>query len=935
MTVVLIDTNIWTGLLEIEQGADIVSALEKMQSEGTVRILLPERIKIEWGNNYTKRLRNADSSHEEKLAEILPADKVGATLGIAQQHLLRKKSLVEPIEGIFRKATLVKVSKDVRNEVMIRYENEQAPFHANKDSHNDGLIYFSAVRWCQRKGVTKLHFVTANYKDFTAPGAKNGPIHPDLVVPGLEVLYYPSIFPALVAIAPAWTSGAPASDASSRRPPIYVPQVSKGKTLLEKWRNAYEYYYAQLPFVPKRLLGRTFPIQISTEEPFGHSGRALYTNNAALVDYLTELDLGFDPYARLGKEIEEPPKAKTLPKQLKEIFQQLNSSGVFTIHKHRHKVDFDCRTSLPKGDGCVRCKLRSLDFKGMFAQLLPEPCDDLEQNMRHGYVHFRIGSYLAAFAFFKKALKQCKAGKLPVLELICAQNIVAIQGRIWTSRDAIKVAAVRKFNVDPDAVFATNLAGDMFVAAASKLVYRAEAVQVEMDEITDLHKKISEHYKIQAEGGSASNGYLRSLLTTVYALTAYLTTNSIVGDYAQSSFETAYELVVDALFMCHAFNDAQSSRLLHFEDTMLVQMMTYAKPSVLREAFRKRRLKRLTYGRTAPGGQQFPKLAVRLIEGFLSLEQFMVSDEDRDGSRFEELYGRIVGNALTLAAMLDLTPEEDRKIATAFTAAVVNGFPDARLIERTDASRTFLRTKPGAFTASQLKALCRAVAGNLVEWKMKDWGESLGWVLREHQPQLLAKDRALSGMIRKAVFEESARENLGDSSGFICAWAPLLHPAEQLAIRGRIEEALANNFSADMFYLFAVHGIIGYEGWLEKFASETALPVPGGESSAFGSSRFAISPGLSDLINLAFKTGIDTKGSLFARFRGHSAYYDWLLDMDSFDYKDFNEEWVMEYKTSPYLDKMFSHPKVREAVREKLKERFNPTIAEYLVRYGT
>ena len=86
-------------------------------------------------------------------------------------------------------------------------------------------------------------------------------------------------------------------------------------------------------------------------------------------------------------------------------------------------------------------------------------------------------------------------------------------------------------------------------------------------------------------------------------------------------------------------------------------------------------------------------------------------------------------------------------------------------------------------------------------------------------------------------------------------------------------------------------------------------------------------------MNLVFKTKATLPKDFINNYKGLSPYYDWLLDIEHFDYKKFNPLWIIQYATSHYLQAIFSIEAVRVAVRKHLRVNPQPTLAYYYTQY--
>lgn len=91
-------------------------------------------------------------------------------------------------------------------------------------------------------------------------------------------------------------------------------------------------------------------------------------------------------------------------------------------------------------------------------------------------------------------------------------------------------------------------------------------------------------------------------------------------------------------------------------------------------------------------------------------------------------------------------------------------------------------------------------------------------------------------------------------------------------------------------------------------------------------------PHLGAMFNLAFKLGSDTSEEKFKPFKGIDPYYDWLLDMDRFDYEQFDPRWITEYDTIYFVQRMKQHPKIQAKTLEYLKVNKDPVLQNYFIK---
>ncbi|RYZ83985.1 MAG: hypothetical protein EOP04_18900 [Proteobacteria bacterium] len=143
---------------------------------------------------------------------------------------------------------------------------------------------------------------------------------------------------------------------------------------------------------------------------------------------------------------------------------------------------------------------------------------------------------------------------------------------------------------------------------------------------------------------------------------------------------------------------------------------------------------------------------------------------------------------------------------------------------------------------------------------------------------------------------------------------------------------MQDEFDADLYYLLALAGVIDFELFFPKFISQFSRPKKIQERHLFMEGEIHFRE-LSNLMNLVFKAKIDLPREFKQKLFGLTDYYDWVLDMDVFDYKKFQPIWILQYATRHYLEKAFSITQVKQSVRSYLRFNHQPKLAYYYSQY--
>jgi hypothetical protein len=149
----------------------------------------------------------------------------------------------------------------------------------------------------------------------------------------------------------------------------------------------------------------------------------------------------------------------------------------------------------------------------------------------------------------------------------------------------------------------------------------------------------------------------------------------------------------------------------------------------------------------------------------------------------------------------------------------------------------------------------------------------------------------------------------------------------------KIEIKLENEFDTELYYNSVMQNIIDYKKLFPVYLSNIKPLKSRSKAAPFFSYGEITYHKFNQLINLVYKFNIKLPKTVIAEYRGMSDYYDWLLEIDKFDYKKFNPLWIIQYPTSYYLTRIFKQAQVRKEVKKYLRNNYQPTLAKYYTAY--
>lgn len=157
---------------------------------------------------------------------------------------------------------------------------------------------------------------------------------------------------------------------------------------------------------------------------------------------------------------------------------------------------------------------------------------------------------------------------------------------------------------------------------------------------------------------------------------------------------------------------------------------------------------------------------------------------------------------------------------------------------------------------------------------------------------------------------------------FLIAFYPIVEDSIKERIKNCITNQLRNEFDIYKFYHAVILDVIEFKDseFLDKFV-EDVYPDP--DEMTFRKSFYGPQdndyPKFDMFFNLCFKFQIKPGHITDKKLDGFGNYYDWLLDMDSFDYEKFRLSWLGLYPTLYYFQEFAKYPQIKQQLEIYLK----------------
>jgi hypothetical protein len=908
---ILIDTNGWVSFLESQLDKEVFNDLLDSIDSGEWQLLVPEVLLKEWRINRDRKLQAIRKAHIDTLGNLMKSNALLNSyieMGYAELEKTAQK-----INELLEKGEQVAISDDVVNIVGRLFLTGKAPFHTGRKNHMDAYLFYAAIERIRSKGWSEVIFVS-NDADFRENREAKG-LHPDLTPADIRVNFYRDVSTAL-----RTNNRKKEGDVAAIRSAEYVPYYLIGgsevnRPMIERLLEVKKYAEAQQPFVPTNLLSRVVPFKnFPAEKDYTYDySFGISSNNNELLEYLREWNT--------KKEKNELTQEET--NKLEDVYQWLNQNTIFELTGINYEYTVSVHSSEATRQLDAERNVFLLRWMNALEMLdddanIDDPC----QILQRAYYHAYFGNFSKAARLYAKLFDAIEDKQWNILSFICIYNLKQLRHLSAAYHTSIPENVQLIFNRFEkkrlDEYVLTYSVANAFdrdcIRFLQEKLFFTEASAAIVEEV----EKIRDQYHSQLKGGWSSNSFVRNLLSEFARLESYLDRNRIVyKNY--SEFGKLFDRFLEGMLMSYAMNERQDSRLREFDDYLLLRIVYYADTDHLFKYLKRYGIRELKY---RPGNDTEERASTIMLNFWKQIPDFIEAMEEKlehNGIYFFSRFDHVLSNSLTLLALVNFEP------------AVYNEFGDqlVKVVSIANLKRlkpiyiaNVIRDKGVHFTNDCLQKLLLLFL-NTPTYHDASLFQAVRKLEEKHEVVIDRPDSAI------ALFMEQERH-----PDILAECFNLLDDTGKQEVTQRLESEMEKEFDAERYYLYSIFELIDYRKFFTHYkASFPPRQAPLSIRHVFSNSELTYHD-FNNFLNLCFKYSIDTTTEEFSQWKGFSPYYDWLLDMDHFDYSMFNVDWVLQYKTLHYLVKIFGNKKVCAYIQHFMQNHHHPYIAYLFTKYA-
>lgn len=909
----LIDTNIFLNMLKEAKDEFSLNTLEAIIIQDKITLLVPEILQKEW----TRKKGQTLTQLQKKIKET---ENITGRTGESLPSMQQLKDRARRIDGIIAAGKPFKLTQKVKAATIDVSLEKKAPFHGDKTkSINDALFFFSAVSYLKRKKIDSIYFITSD-RDFTDEAKTEPVLHRDLLQPGITINYYNSLARCFSYLQQVLGN---AKEATEKNLNYQLKVIEKNPNILAYVYDVLKFLKARMEFTPTELLIRIEPFRIrDIKHPYtNYSLYSLATNNKDLINLFQQIDFRNAPRFKQGTAYKNTKKNL---EQLQFITRTLQENLVHHISMTTG-VDYVSieLPELPNCD-CPTCLINRLEIARAIKALAADTDKD---RLKIAQAYFNLGVYHKAFLIYYENYKAHVANHDLLKSYIELFRLKWSNNILWRAEQTETKSMKTEVDlIDTEERYFQFAASSEFEKQVASLFFQNNVLRSYAESIAETLDKIRDHYRIQLGAGHSSNSNLNRLINLYQELTEYVFQNRL--PYTKfTEFATMTAQYMEGLFLSYAMNSRQSSRLEAITSGLLKQLLLFGNADLAVTFFNRFIQQKIRY-EIPEGSGDFETATSNYLEHhndtYPLIDQLSkASWEARDN------YFRYFWNILALLSIVDMP----QTFIKACGKNILGFLPDISYRDRSRIHHvaSFIKSWGPVMGKQWLQKVLQAILDNK-ELHQFNILSAFSELTEKSRDSYITTDKMYRQLLQ--LFGEADAMIRGENENALFDLYQAMDKKYRTSLASYIDNLLAEKFNHELFYRACIYDIIKPEpSAFEKYLSCFERPDKNtlGRNQVFD--EVETMPGLNSVINLSLKYKLPLPAEFIIRFKGLSDYYDWLLDMDSFDYALFDPLWILSYNTRYYLAKAFSQKQVVGAVKKYVKTNPHPKLAKYFVLY--
>ncbi len=662
--------------------------------------------------------------------------------------------------------------------------------------------------------------------------------------------------------------------------------------------------YEELAFIPPHIISKQF-LSIFTDD--------VYTNEFKLTIKEDKIKTFFNSF-QIENQNKIISETNIETEKLEFILQKLSNNLFFYISTDNDSIDI--RFNKHSECDCVRCKYENYDFVSINFQIEESEENDLDKLILKAYINYKVGNYDTSLLIYIKALDLANQNKKLITSFFIKTNILRLKQLLRNRNfgapiDESRYLDFNSINLDEDVCSLLSHPHKETVKWLHYGRFNSDAFK----DISNLSKKLREHYKNSISNGFGYNNHINSIYHSFLNYDFFLQNNCIIFD-CFTEYNEIIELFIEGLYASHAITSERNCKLDGFNDYLLKILLNNSNTDTLIKLFKEYKLQELNYITNEEiNDKRIQNSILQLISNFSTIFE-LKSNLDSDNDKFLTQYRNKVYNGIVLAAQLNFEDE----ISIVLFNEIINLIQSNNVNLHSKYIAYFVSKKNSILSDELLVNFLNVCISNPFLNDSRSFEDIIN-AIHKGKRTLTFNDNDRENIISFLTYD-SKKEIYKFDNDILVDFYTISDIVTQDKIREICKSLIISSFNKNFYHLCVVSDVLEYEeNLIDKYIS---ISFPKNIPKIMGRPVYE-NPGLNNnsnldnLFNILFKYAINTNDTKFDFINDFNLYYQWLKDLEGFDYKKFDPNWITLYATRFYFRAFYKSKSLKNELDKHFK----------------
>lgn len=679
----------------------------------------------------------------------------------------------------------------------------------------------------------------------------------------------------------------------------------------------------QLPVIPPSVIRKIPTISGNFHNSYLLNS-TLHTDNEEFFQFICNIEIVDNKYY-----VEDSSSIINADKKLKRIIDFFQQNAIHHVEYSGKNKDFRNKRLcihdlfLNEECNCERCNYDRLNFynSNHILQSSNVAGSNLER-LRKGYTFYLLGDLNNSISEFKKLNKVALKQNNPIIYTITKYNLIHLKRFLeldFSSDNHELIQELSELNFETDEIFVAQYA-PFFLDFYNQFKNDAyfDYVFKKVDQVLTEIQKISFSDKY---GSRFSNSKVNEIQYGFLRALCFIEFNYVVFNNFHE-YQVLANKVLEGYVALHAIKNKDSSHYKEFDLLIMRMWLFHADLKQTNHILHRYNLRSISLKNN---NEFFKEYQLYLDNLFVSVD-YILNSIKKKNYIFINKVERICWNFTLIFSRINLGD----KLLNQLIGKVLDFLEvlNIRSFLNDEAIYQLVAFQEG-ITAENLLRIMKILDQHNMQYSSAYSAVIDNIVLHHNEKKTigLVKERiGLKDFSKEELFKSE------DDAKFISLVFASLNIDNQIRIKNIINDELVSNFNPDFFYIFTIYDVIDFqEGLFRKFVKEVPDDTKKNEAmkNLFLNS-WLYNFRLGQVLNLIFHHNIPITDDLrqLSSLSNTKLYYDWLFNLDDFDYSNFDIYWLLNYKTASYYKAFKRSKKLMKVIEKSMKDDYIEGVAK-------